>query len=95
MRRGGASLLVLSATSAVLIAILLSDVVTVLETTGEPRERGWNVVAGRWILRRLGLGLATAGGLAATTRGARGWKPLRNVVWLEVSSPPLHDRDLA
>ncbi|GAA5875857.1 hypothetical protein JCM3774_001103 [Rhodotorula dairenensis] len=82
-RRCGYSLFVLFATSMLLIAVLVSDAVAPLDSARE-QEQGWNVVAGRWLIRRLGLRLTTTGGLAATARGARGWKPLRNVVWLEI-----------
>ncbi|GAA5983628.1 hypothetical protein JCM10908_000357 [Rhodotorula pacifica] len=90
-RHCGPSLFVLLLLSTLLLAIPIGDCLTTAAAASPPdaedTEEGWNVVAGRWILLLLGggeIGIRKAAGFAGTKEGARGWKPLRNVVWLEI-----------
>lgn len=72
-QRGRFPLLALLLTGFLLLAVPIGDL---LQQVQHESEQGWSVVAGRWLSsRRLEAGSANT---------ARGWKPLRNVVWLEV-----------
>lgn len=84
---GGKAALGLASLTIVLAGVLVID--PTVSAHIRPAEVGWNAVAGRWLYFRP---MRLASDSAATVAGARGWTPLRNLIWLEVSSRALCSR---
>lgn len=90
-QRGRLPLLGLLLIGFLLLAVPINDLLSDFHTPQQERQQGWSVVAGRWLIRRIKVGAAETGSANSAWEAARGWKPLRNIVWLEVSQSRFGD----